>query len=244
MIILPYRDFTMIASTQSLATSLCISLAALLVGCSGGATYQVKYEQAEAAARGGDYEKAIELLNELAQTSKNPAVFGSRANCYSSSGNLDAALTDYQTAFDLANARTPNGTDPILPYLYYNRGVAYDRANKHQLAIADYEKTIQTRSDYPDVKNNLAWLLATCPDSTVRNSKRAVELADQELRRAPEDPSTLDTVAACYAAADDFPRATATQEKAVSLCLDPAAKQRFQSRLDLYRNRKPFVDAE
>ncbi len=212
----------------------------LLAGCSASATP----EQAEAAARSGDYETAIKHYSELAITSKDPGIFGNRGNCYSHLGNLDAALADYQTALDLIQARSPSGDDPILPYVYYNRATAYQRAKKYALAVADCEKTLEIDGDYPDVKNHLAWLLATCPDANVRNVKRAVELAEQELRRAPDHPAVLDTVAACYAAAGNFDQAVAIQKEAMALLPAEVAQHAFGERLELYRNQQPFIDSE
>lgn len=217
-----------------------IAIAVMLGGCSG----RTAYEKAEAAARNGDYKTAIQLFTELAKTSKHPGVFVNRANCYSYIGELEAALADYQKALDLIKTRSPNANDPVLAMVYYNRGYAYNRAKKYNLAVPDYEKTIEINPDYPDVKNSLAWLLSTCPDARTRNPKRAIELANEALRSAPEDPRVLDTVAACYAAAGDFARATATQEKAVSLCRDPALMRELDNHLLLYRNKKPFIETE
>jgi tetratricopeptide (TPR) repeat protein len=150
---------------------------------------------AEAAARSGQYEKAIKLYSQVVNTSDDPGVFGNRGNCYSYTGNLEAALADYQTALDKINARSPSGKDPLLPSIYYNRGYAYNRAKKFEQAIQDFEKTIAIKSDYPDVTNALAWLLATCPVAKYRNPQRAVQLAEVELKRAPENPAVLDTAA-------------------------------------------------
>jgi tetratricopeptide (TPR) repeat protein len=208
-----------------------------LSGCAGGGTFQ----QAEAAARRGDYETAIELFSQLAETSQDPSVFGNRANCYSYLGNLDAALADYQKAIELVEARAPQGDDPLLPSLYYNRGNAYDRAHQYSLAVADYERTIEARSDYPDVKNNLAWILATCPDEATRNPQRSVELIEEVLSQESDNPGVLDTAAACYAATGDFARAISLQEQAIRLSSDSGAKENFQSRLKLYRNKQPYV---
>lgn len=214
-----------------------LMLSALSTGCFGPSAQT----EAENAARAGQYDKAIELFGELAKTSNDPGVFIHRGNCHSQLGNLDAALADYDHALRLIDDRAINGEDRELPYLYHSRGAAYQRAKKYVLAVVEFEKTIEAKPDYPDVSNNLAWLLATCPDPAARNSKRALELAEQELRRDPKHPSILDTVAACYASAGDFAQAVTYQEQALALC-DESYKSDFQARLKLYQDETSFVD--
>ena len=230
----------MLASNRCTVACLCSLVTAILSSCSGGTTY----EHATSVAQNGDYEKAIELFDELAKTSDHPETYVSRGNCYVRLGNIDAGLADYREAIALIEARVPSGEDPLLPYVYYNRGIAYERAEKIRLAVADYEKAIDLQTDYPGVGNNLAWLLATSADESVRNPERAMELAASVLADAPDDAKVLDTVAACYASTGDFDQAKVTQEKAVLLCSEPAARQRFVDRLELYRNHKPFIDAK
>lgn len=228
---------SMIETERFMSALILVVVVACLSGCSGRATF----EEADAAARSGDYEKAIELFSQLAKTSNDPAVFGNRANCYSYIGDLDAAIADYQTAIDLL----PLGmADPNAPMLFYNRGYAYDRGKKYELAIADYEQTIKLQSDYPDVKYNLAWLLATCSDPACRNPERAVELVNQENADASDTPDVLDTAAAAFAAVGDFSRAVSIQEKAVKLSTDQELTKRLNARLDLYREGKAYVETE
>jgi hypothetical protein len=92
--------------------------------------------------------------------------------------------------------------------------------------------------------NNLAWLLATCPDASVRNGARAVELAQQAERLSGgQDPSMLGTLAAAYAEAGRFPEAiAAAQEVCVraSVSRDQALLEKNQRLLELYRRGQPY----
>lgn len=218
----------------------CPLIGLLLISC-GSCSKIDPAARAEALARNGEYKRAIELYDQVAPTTIDPAIFGNRGNCHSYLGNLDAALADYESAFKLIATRSPKGDDPLLPMFYYNRGHAFERAHKYEPAIQDYEKTISLSPEYPDVTNNLAWILATCPEAGIRNGKRAVELAEKELRKSPDDANVLDTLAAAYAMAGDFARATTMQEKAISKC-PPEQKQKFSARLELYRSKKIFVE--
>jgi len=66
--------------------------------------------------------------------------------------------------------------------------------------------------------NNLAWVLATCPDAGLRNGPEAVRLAGHacELTHYGR-PLFIGTLAAAYAEAGRFPEAVTTAEKAEQL---------------------------
>lgn len=90
---------------------------------------------------------------------------------------------------------------------------------------------------------NVAWLLATCPESEYRDGKRAVELSLELLKQDELDPSILDNLAAAYAETGDFAAAVSTQQKAID-----ALKQRpevadiaeFQNRLKIYLRKQAY----
>ncbi|MCA9211594.1 MAG: tetratricopeptide repeat protein [Planctomycetales bacterium] len=212
-----------------------------LVGCGSADGYRA----AEKAYQNGEYEKAIKLFTEVAKTSDNPSIYGNRGNCYSYLGDIDSALSDYAIAIEKATAAIGDPNDPRLAYFYYNRGYACDRAGEIDRAIEDYEKTIQLNAAYPDAKNNLGWILATCPEKKHRNPKRAIEVASLECEASDwKDGYAMDTLAASYAAAGDFAKAIERQEQAIELVEDEATLKDMKQRLELYRNKKPFVDSQ
>jgi tetratricopeptide (TPR) repeat protein len=92
--------------------------------------------------------------------------------------------------------------------------------------------------------NGLAWVLATHPDRKLRDSGRAIRLAQRASELTENrDASILDTLAAAYAAADQFDQAVATAEAALGLIDDRASSDLetdLKKRLDLYRQRSPF----
>ena len=71
--------------------------------------------------------------------------------------------------------------------------------------------------DSPRMLDELAWLLATYPDSKSRDGTEAVRLAERACdlteRRVP---ALLDTLAAAYAETGDFPRAISVAEEALN----------------------------
>ena len=69
--------------------------------------------------------------------------------------------------------------------------------------------------DSPRMLDELAWLLATNPDSQVRDGAEAVRLAEHACDLTERRiPALLDTLAAAYAEAGDFPRAISAAEEA------------------------------
>ncbi len=71
--------------------------------------------------------------------------------------------------------------------------------------------------DSPRMLDELAWLLATYPDSKARDGTEAVRLAEHACDLTERKiPALLDTLAAAYAETGDFPRAISTAEEALN----------------------------
>ena len=93
----------------------------------------------------------------------------------------------------------------------------------------------------PLAHNNLAWLLATCPDARYRDGTRAVVLANRAcVLTASEDPVYLDTLAAAYAEAGEFAMAVKWQQEALVLTRDAKAREKSQARVALYQAKTPY----
>jgi TPR repeat protein len=85
--------------------------------------------------------------------------------------------------------------------------------------------------------NRLAWLLATCPTAAICSGESALELAlvavDQD-----DSPSNLDTLAAAYARAGEFEKATETLQRIVRN--SNGNLSRYAGRLKLYEQGIPY----
>jgi Flp pilus assembly protein TadD len=111
-------------------------------------------------------------------------------------------------------------------------------------AAAQFRQALLAQPDSVEALNNLAWLLATCPDATVRNGVEAVHCAERaSLLPAPKGMCVAGTLAAAYAEAGRFKEAVATAEKAVAT-ETAAGETRFAELntqlLTLYRAGQPF----
>lgn len=111
-------------------------------------------------------------------------------------------------------------------------------------AIDQYQQALRLRPDWSSALIGLAWLLATSPDSAVRQPAEAVQLAERALALAnPPTAAILDTLAAAYAAANRFEQAVTIAREAVALATVESAErpvQDIRARLALYELGKPF----
>ena len=88
--------------------------------------------------------------------------------------------------------------------------------------------------------NSLAWLLATCLDSKVRDGQTALRLAEEVVAATGRtNAKDLDTLAAAHAELRQFDKAVSVQQEAIALLDAEQNKQSFESRLRLYQSGSP-----
>ncbi|MBN2292180.1 MAG: sulfatase-like hydrolase/transferase [Pirellulales bacterium] len=153
-------------------------------------------------------------------------------------GRVDEAITYYCKALTL---------QPKLPTIHNDLGRALARRGQFDDAVVHYRKSLQIQPELTSAMNNLAWILATCPKDSIRNGPEAVELAKQVVSHSGKrDPATLDTLAAAYAEAKQFPQAVATAKEAIALAKsagNTALAKRIESRLELYLAGKAYRES-
>lgn len=104
------------------------------------------------------------------------------ARIYASSGRLDRAIEQYESA---ADAQPTNGT--IRHFL----GVLYEMTSKAELAQQNYEKALELNSELAETKNNLAYMISTQENGDL---DRALRLAQEAKAAMPDSPSAADTL--------------------------------------------------
>ncbi|MFQ6048316.1 MAG: tetratricopeptide repeat protein, partial [Phycisphaerae bacterium] len=186
-----------------------------------------RFNLADVLAARKQYAQAIGYYREAISIDPDqPAYRINLANALRSIGRLDEAIAEYRQAIRL---------DPEVPEIYRNLGDVLVLAGYYEQAVEALRQVIAKKPDDWLACNNLAWLLATCPDEGVRDGQQAVVLAKRARRlRGPNDPQTLDTLAAAYAEAGQFERAIETQVRAVRLAA-AEKKDLYLRRLGLYR---------
>ena len=162
---------------------------------------------------------------------------GNLANVLVGQGKLDAAIEEYHRTLEL---------EPHSAQAYYKLGIALQTQRNFKAAITEYQRALELDPRHLPAHISLAWLLATCPDNSLRNGEQAVELAQQaRMLAGTESPQLLDTLAAAYAEAGRFPEAVATAEHALNLNAtknDEPLAETIQSRLKLYEAGSPLRD--
>ena len=111
-------------------------------------------------------------------------------------------------------------------------------------AVAEYRQLLAAKPDQPEALSNLAWLLATSPDSATRNGTDAVRFAEQACRLTGyQRAQTVSALAAAYAEAGRFTDAVEAAQKAIELART-GGNARFaavnEQLLSLYRAGKPY----
>jgi tetratricopeptide (TPR) repeat protein len=85
-------------------------------------------------------------------------------------------------------------------------------------AITLFQQALQLQPDAPDVQNSLAWLLATCPQASLRNGDKALQLAQKaNAATSGRNPVVLRTLAAAFAETGRFDDAEQSAQKAIEL---------------------------
>ncbi len=100
--------------------------------------------------------------------------------------------------------------------LYNMLGDIYLSRENYEKTISVYEKAISLDPNNAHALNNLAWLFATCENKELRNSKRAVMLA-QRAADQMEAPHILDTLAESYYADGQYREAVSVGKRALNL---------------------------
>ncbi len=162
--------------------------------------------------------KAIDILTSVLESDpKNVAVLRSRGDALLSVGDHSAAIQDYESA--VAALGNLELTDP-------------DDVQKAEAA---------------GVYNNLSWVLATSPNDSVRDGKRAVELAEKAAKLSDyKEAHILSTLAAAYAENANFEKAIEWSSKAVELGAADEHEQldQLKQELDSYREGKAWREKQ
>ena len=159
------------------------------------------------------------------------------ANIFTAHRRWDEAIEQYQQALK----QMPDST-----HAHYQLGLLLQSQGRFAAAIVQFQKVLELDPKHLASQNNLAWLLATCPDNSVRNGEKAVELAQQAVQLSGGgSPEILDTLAAAYAEAGRFPEAVETASRALDLSVAQNKKSlagAIQTQRALYQAGSPFRD--
>jgi tetratricopeptide (TPR) repeat protein len=193
----------------------------------------------EALLKEGLWNEAIGHFQALLKAnSALPAVHQSLAATLLREGRQEEAIAHLRNAVQL---------NPKLASAHSSLANLLLQGARFEEAIAHFQAAIQAQPTNAFYLNNLAWVLATCPQDSVRDGARAVELAQQAERLSgSRNPSILGTLAAAYAEARRLPQAVTTAQRALELATaqtNSAQLESVRSQIKSYQAGSPFRDA-
>jgi protein O-mannosyl-transferase len=152
-------------------------------------------------------------------------------------GDLDGAIAQWRTTLSIhpydAGAHTSLGNALV------QKGLLGE-------AVDHYEQALQSEPDSILPLNNLAWVMSTGPDDSLRSNEIAVKLAMKANQLSKEsNPVFLRTLAAAYAQAGQFEKAIETARRASEQANAQGVRDlvlQIQEDVDLYQRRTPLRD--
>ena len=156
---------------------------------------------------------------------------------YAQRGELTEAVDRYERALAIK---------PNYDIARINLGTTLHERGDSRGAKREFERALRQDENSSNARNNLAWILATDLDPAVRSPGEAVRLAEEAATASlRENASVLDTLAVAYAAAERYPQAIATAERALALAHEnrnDALVSEITKRLTLFRDHLPYYE--
>jgi tetratricopeptide (TPR) repeat protein len=170
------------------------------------------YGRGNAYRRLNQPDKAIADLSEAVRLDPQSApAWYMRGVAFLDLSQWDNAVSDLSRFIALA----PN--HPQLAQAYLLRAQAHTRLAHLPQARADYEMVLKLAPSNAAAVNELAWLLATCPEPKLRDPARAVELAKKAVQLAPKDGNCRNTLGVAHYRAGDWKAALAALDQSMDL---------------------------
>jgi Flp pilus assembly protein TadD len=207
----------------------------------------------------------------LAVTSNNDVALNNLGIIYLEKGQLDNAISDLRAAIDLRPENGPahdNLAKALLKkgqvaeaMVHYRRlleiepenvearntvGTALIQQGHVKEAIDQWQDVLAIQPENGNAASNLAWVFATCPEDSIRDGARAVELAEKALRISGGKIAMIYKVlAAAYAENGRFADAVETAQRGTELATTqgiPALAAELESNIALYQSGSPLRD--
>jgi len=179
------------------------------------------------------FQKALEVNPQSADAQSNLGI------ALSQKGRLEEAITHLQKALELNPGQARN---------HYNLGNAFYLQGKIAEALVQWREGLHIDPNDVPLLTQTAWLLATCPEASIRNGTEAAGLAERALQLSGgQDPETLDTLAAAYAEVGRFAEALQTARRALDLATQQNLRpltEALKARIALYEAKTPYRETQ
>jgi len=207
----------------------------------------------------------------LAVTSNNDVALNNLGIIFLDKGQLDDAISKLQAAIDLRPENAPahdNLAKALLrkgqvaeAMVHYRKFLELEPANVEarntlgtaliqqghvKEAIDQWQDALAFQPDNGNAASNLAWVFATCPEDSIRDGTRAVELGEKAFRiSGGKIPMIYKVLAAAYAESGRFADAVETAQRGAELATrqgNPALAAELESNIALYQSGRPLRD--
>jgi len=187
----------------------------------------------------GDFDSALACFEKTGVLSPDPFTkWESLGNAFLQMEDWEPAIACYQQAIRIK----PRSAD-----IHAELGTAFFRNGNTKAAMDSLQQALDIEPNQVPIQNNLALLLATTPETALRDGARAVALATKANQLSGgANPSVLSTLAAAYAEEKNFELATATARRALELAVaqkQDALAASLQNELKRYEASAPPQDA-
>jgi tetratricopeptide (TPR) repeat protein len=180
-----------------------------------------------------DYNKAVELGPDAIEYYKQ------RAEAYQRENLNDKAIVDFTKAIEL---------EPTVYNFFVYRADAYFKNGQYQAAREDLDHAIQLNPEGWSSYSEVAYCLATCPDSSFRNGEEALKMARKGCDLKQQDWNDCATaLAVAYAEIGDFDNAIRYQKQVLDKVLNGQRWsvsdediKKTKERLTLFEQHRPY----
>jgi tetratricopeptide (TPR) repeat protein len=207
----------------------------------------------------------------LAVTSNNDVALNNLGIIFLDKGQLDDAISKLQAAIDLRPENAPahdNLAKALLKkgqvaeaMVHYRKfleleptnvearntlGTALIQQGHVREALDQWQEALALQPENGNAASNLAWVFATCPEDSIRDGTRAVELAEKAFRiSGGKIPMIYRVLAAAYAENGRFADAIETAQRGAELATsqgNPALAAELESNIALYQSGRLLRD--
>jgi len=186
----------------------------------------------------GELDEAISLLQSAVDLRPdNSPAHENLAKALLQKGQVADALAHYRKLLELQpdNIEVHNIVGTVL----VQRG-------EIRAGVEEWQKVLQIQPENGNALSNLAWVLATAADDSLRDGPRAVQLAQQAMRiSGGRIPILFRTLAAAYAENHQFSQAIETAQQGIELANtqgNSALAAELQGSIALYQESRPLRD--
>jgi len=207
----------------------------------------------------------------LAVTSNNDVALNNLGIIFLDKGQLDDAISKLEAAIDLRPENAPahdNLAKALLKkgqvaeaMVHYRKFLELEPANVEarntlgtaliqqghvREALDQWQEALALQPENGNAASNLAWVFATCPEDSIRDGTRAVELAEKAFRiSGGKIPMIYRVLAAAYAESGRFADAVETAQRGAELATsqgNPPLAAELESNIALYQSGRPLRD--